>query len=571
MALPGSTTTGVRDGTSLQVVGDMTVTTNGAIISGLEIHGTLRIEADNVIVRDCKIVDYGGFNGILIPDGNTGAVVEYCDIIGPINGISGTGIFRFNDFSHVENGVNVYGPSMINDNYIHDMSGTPEAHFDGIEINGGGGTSIIHNTIINDNDQTSAIMMDNYFGGIHGIVIDGNYLAGGGYTVYVDDRFTNTTIDDIQITNNYLGQGFWGYYAFYDNQNVILSGNHLMGPQPWPSPDSIGGPSPLPVVGSVTISDGTVTEGNADIKMMLFTVTRGGGTAAFDVSFATSDGTATVADNDYVANSSVLHFGDSINVQTLSVTINGDTKVEAAEVFNVYLSDATNGAIINDGHGVGTITDDDAHPPIVGTNGNDVIKGAAGADIMIGRAGNDTYTVNSDGDQVIELANQGVDKIESTITYLLADNVENLQLMGNAQINGSGNGLSNTIIGNDVANTLSGGDGNDTLNGWGGMDILFGGSGNDTFQFSSQFSANGDKIMDFNHGDKLDFRKIDANAGLSRDQAFVFNGQSGNAHLWVAEDQAMGVTHVYGNTGEFEFYVDLQGLQLGLTSSDFLL
>ena len=93
--------------------------------------------------------------------------------------------------------------------------------------------------------------------------------------------------------------------------------------------------------------------------MATFTVTRSGGTAAFDVNFATSDGTATVADSDYVAASNTLHFGANQNTQTISVTINGDTKVEANETFNVDLSNATNGATISDSQGVGTITNDD--------------------------------------------------------------------------------------------------------------------------------------------------------------------------------------------------------------------
>ena len=96
---PDAQSTGVRDGVTLRQVGDMTVTTPGAVISGLEIHGTLRIEADNVTVRDCKIVNEGGYHGILNSGWQHGVVLEYCDIIGPINGISGTGTFRFNDFS----------------------------------------------------------------------------------------------------------------------------------------------------------------------------------------------------------------------------------------------------------------------------------------------------------------------------------------------------------------------------------------------------------------------------------------------------------------------------------------
>ena len=56
------------------------------------------------------------------------------------------------------------------------------------------------------------------------------------------------------------------------------------------------------IAGSVSINDVTISEGDSGTKVATFTVTRSGGTAAFDVNFATSNGTATVADSDYVAN-----------------------------------------------------------------------------------------------------------------------------------------------------------------------------------------------------------------------------------------------------------------------------
>ena len=63
---------------------------------------------------------------------------------------------------------------------------------------------------------------------------------------------------------------------------------------------------------------------------------------------------------------------------------------------------------------------------------------------------------------------------------MLPANVENLTLTGTAAINGTGNGLNNTITGNSAANTLNGLAGNDTLNGMAGDDTLDGGLGNDT-------------------------------------------------------------------------------------------
>jgi hypothetical protein len=114
--------------------------------------------------------------------------------------------------------------------------------------------------------------------------------------------------------------------------------------------------------GSVSINDVTITEGDSGTKIATFTVTRSGGTAAFAVNFATSDNTATVADHDYVANSGTLNFGAGVNTQTISVTINGDTRFESDEAFFVNLSGATNGATISDSQGIGTLSNDDHVP-----------------------------------------------------------------------------------------------------------------------------------------------------------------------------------------------------------------
>jgi uncharacterized delta-60 repeat protein len=111
--------------------------------------------------------------------------------------------------------------------------------------------------------------------------------------------------------------------------------------------------------GSVTIGDAVVSEGNSGTKIETFTVTRSGGTAAFNVDFATSDGSATVADHDYVATAGTLHFNANVNTQTISVVINGDTKPEHTEAFLVSLSGATNSGVVTDSQGVGTITNDE--------------------------------------------------------------------------------------------------------------------------------------------------------------------------------------------------------------------
>jgi Ca2+-binding RTX toxin-like protein len=118
---------------------------------------------------------------------------------------------------------------------------------------------------------------------------------------------------------------------------------------------------------------------------------------------------------------------------------------------------------------------------IIGNLGNNRIDGGAGADVMQGGAGNDTYVVDNGSDAITENLNEGTDTIESSITYILGGNLENITLIGSAAINGTGNDLNNTLIGNSGNNSLSGGLGNDTLNGGLGTDTLIGGTGDDVY------------------------------------------------------------------------------------------
>ena len=285
------------------------------------------------------------------------------------------------------------------------------------------------------------------------------------------------------------------------------------------------GVAPPAVAGSVSINNVTISEGDSGTKVATFTVTRSGGTAAFDVNFATSNGTATVADSDYVAASNTLHFGANQNTQTISVTINGDTKVEANETFNVGLSNATNGATISDSQGVGTITNDDGASDVtlIGTSGQDTLRGGAGDDTLNGEGGDDW---------------------------------------------------------------LYGNDGDDTLIGGSANDQLFGGAGADVFVFTAASDSppgygQRDLIWDFQAGiDKIDLSAIDARKGESNNQSFKFMGEgtfdSDAAQPGLVKfhyDSAANRTLVEGtvdSSAGIDFQISLIGQHV-LTAADFML
>jgi len=117
---------------------------------------------------------------------------------------------------------------------------------------------------------------------------------------------------------------------------------------------------------------------------------------------------------------------------------------------------------------------------ITGGTGDDTLDGGAGTDTLVGGAGNDTYTVDSANDVIVENAAAGTDSVNSSVSYTLGTNLENLTLTGGGSINGTGNDEANSITGNGGNNQLSGGAGNDTLTGGTGNDTLTGGAGTDS-------------------------------------------------------------------------------------------
>ncbi len=150
---------------------------------------------------------------------------------------------------------------------------------------------------------------------------------------------------------------------------------------------------------NLVINDVTLSEGNAGTTNFTFTVSlsaaAGPGGVTFDI--ATANGTAT-AGVDYVTNSlsgQTIPAGSS--TYTFTVQVNGDTLNEATETFFVNVTNVVN-AVVVDGQGVGTISNDD---PLPGLSINDVTvaEGNSGTTnavftVTLDAASGQTVTVN---------------------------------------------------------------------------------------------------------------------------------------------------------------------------------
>lgn len=134
------------------------------------------------------------------------------------------------------------------------------------------------------------------------------------------------------------------------------------------------------------------------------------------------------------------------------------------------------------GSGADTIFGGAGDDTLNGGSDADWLDGGAGSDRLIGGAGNDVYFVDSDGDTVVEVLNQGIDTVRTSLaSYSLGANVENLIATTNGAHRFIGNALANAISGGAGADTLFGFAGNDTLDGGAGIDRLVGGVGDDLY------------------------------------------------------------------------------------------
>ena len=241
--LPGYRNTGVPTGTPLRAIEHSVVIRRaGTVFQNAVVHGNVEVLADDVTVRNVRILVGGNTWGIglrhadrttidrvEVRGGRTRLEVGIKDVYD--DGV-GTRITR-SEITRTATGIQL-GSATISGNFIHRMALVAGDHVNGITSNGSTRPLVVRrNTIVNQIPQTDAIGLFQDFGLEANRTVADNLLAGGGYTVYAGGRGRYGTSHDIRITGNRFSRavfargGRWGIRAYYDTggRNNTWSGN----------------------------------------------------------------------------------------------------------------------------------------------------------------------------------------------------------------------------------------------------------------------------------------------------------------------------------------------------------
>lgn len=221
---PGAGNTGLPAGTSLTVhQGDLTISTAGAVVSGMDIRGFVRVTAPNVtiknsIVRGAPTTAVVGLlmltganaDGFLVQDVTLAPTTRSAYVDGIK--VNKTGTIRRVNISNTVDGISIYGGKVrVENSYIHDLahftSGDPNqgggaSHDDAIQVLAGVGHQIVNNTLLGG--YNAAVMITQDAGTTKDLSINNNWIDGGGCSLNYGSKGAYKT--GMQANNNRFGR-----------------------------------------------------------------------------------------------------------------------------------------------------------------------------------------------------------------------------------------------------------------------------------------------------------------------------------------------------------------------------
>jgi hypothetical protein len=192
---PDETNTGVPPGTSLTPSGSRTVSTDGAVLSGLDITGTVTVTADNVTIENSRVTQPSGGSGsyaVILNRGADDFTIRDSEVLGPKRRGGGLQSAVWNHYNNPgATATRVYfhrcadcweGAGTFRDDYMVVDAAYTGSHDEDIYVCGTT-VNVDHSTLVNRHSQTATVFGDAGCGG-NRFVVTNSLLAGGGYILY---------------------------------------------------------------------------------------------------------------------------------------------------------------------------------------------------------------------------------------------------------------------------------------------------------------------------------------------------------------------------------------------------
>jgi hypothetical protein len=190
-AHPNATNTGVPSGVSLRTVGAQTVTTDGAVLSGLDIRGCVAVKASNVTIKNSRITCANSTEtAVRLQDGKHNLLVQDSEIDGAklartaLYGADGVTINRV-EVRNIQDGPRVGNNFRMTNSWVHAMYRPGTAHVDGLQTLGAQNVYVAGNSFEVYNATTGQQMNSVFMLGtetgpaLKNIMFEKNYVNGG--------------------------------------------------------------------------------------------------------------------------------------------------------------------------------------------------------------------------------------------------------------------------------------------------------------------------------------------------------------------------------------------------------
>lgn len=218
---------------------------------------------------------------------------------------------------------------------------------------------------------------------------------------------------------------------------------------------------------TVSIGDATINEGAGGTTTITFLASLSAASGrSVTVNYATADGSAKLANNDYQLASGSVTFNEGETSKLIAVVVNGDMVVEPDEDFFVDLS-GPNGAALGDSQGRGIISNDDSR--LLSINDQSVTEGNGGSatvtmTIVMSLTSAQDVTVNiATADGTAKLSDGDFAAAAETITFKAGETSKPVFIVINGDAMNEADEVFHIVLSNPDGATIGDGQGEVTI------------------------------------------------------------------------------------------------------------